>query len=59
MQEENEEEESIEELFPKRMRNNEIKNETDEIRECEEKILKNDLTYETQNTHMIFSNMKL
>ena len=29
---------SVEEIFPKEMRNNESKNEIDEIKKCEEKI---------------------
>ena len=37
--EENKEEiKSVEEIFPKEMRNNESKNEIDEIKKCEEKI---------------------
>ena len=41
--EENQELESIEGLFPKNMRNNEIKNEIDEIKKWEEKIKRKDL----------------
>ena len=43
--EENQELESIEWLFPKKIRNNEIKNQIDEIKTWEEKIKWKDLTY--------------
>ena len=41
--EENHETEAIEGLFPKKIRNNKIKNETDEIKKWEEKIKQKDL----------------
>ena len=50
--------ESIEGIFPKDMRTNEIKNEIYEIKEWEEKIKRKDLKNETKNTYMIFSSMK-
>ena len=40
---------SIEELFPKEMVTNEIKNEIDEIRKWEDKIKRKDLKYKTKN----------
>ena len=43
--EENQELESIEGPFPKEMRNNEIKNETDKIKKWQEKVNRKDLTY--------------
>ena len=49
--EENQELESTEELFPKRMRNNEIKNERHKIKKLEEIIRRKDLKYETKK-HM-------
>ena len=49
---------SIDEIFPKEMRTNKIKNEIDEIQKWEEKSKRKDLKYETKNTYMIFSNMK-
>ena len=39
---------STEEIFPKDMGNNLIKNEIDEIKKCEEKIKRKDLKYETK-----------
>ena len=50
--------ESIQGIFPKDMRTNEIKNEIYEIKEWEEKIKRKDLKNETKNTYMIFSSMK-
>ena len=52
--EENQELESTEGLFPKKMRNTEIENETDEIKKWEEKIKKNktDLKYQTKKLHI-------
>ena len=43
--------ESIEAIFPKEMRNNEIKIETDEVKKCKENIKRKDLKYETK-THI-------
>ena len=40
---------SAEELFPKEMRTNEIKNEIDQIKKWEETIKRKDLKYETNN----------
>ena len=44
---ENQDLESIEGLFPRKMRNIEIKNEIDEIKKWEEKINRKDLKYKT------------
>ena len=55
--EENEELKSIEGLFLKNMRNNEIKNEIVEIRKWEEENKRKDLKYKTNN-YMIFNNSK-
>ena len=50
---------SIEGIFPKDMRTNEIKNEIYEIKKWQEKIKREDLKYKTKKiTHMIFNNMK-
>ena len=52
--EENQELESTEGLFPKKMRNTEIENENDEIKKWEEKIKENktDLKYQTKKLHI-------
>ena len=49
--------ESNEAIFPKEMRNNEIKIEIDEIKKWEENIKRKNLKYETKHTYMVFSNM--
>ena len=54
-QEENKKGVSVERIFPKETRTNEIKNKIDEIKKWEEKIKRKDLKYE-KNTYMIFSN---
>ena len=56
--EENQELESIEGLLPKKIRNNQIKNEIDEIKKWEKTIYRKDLKYETKNRYMIFNNLK-
>ena len=48
---------SIEGIFPKDMKTNEIKHEIYEIKKWEEKIKQKDLKYK-KNTHMTLSNMK-
>ena len=51
--------ESIEVLFPKNMRTDEIKNETYEIKKMEEKLNEKTLKYEQVNINMmVFKNMK-
>ena len=57
--EENQEIETIEGLYPKKVRNNKVKNELNETKECEEKINKNTLYVGEININMIFNNMKL
>ena len=49
---------SIEELFPKEMRNNEIKNEIDGIKKWEEIIKRKDLKYETNKYRFDFQQFK-
>ena len=49
---------SIEELFPKEMRNNEIKNEIDGIKKWEEIIKRKDLKYETNTYRFDFQPFK-
>ena len=49
--EQNQELKSIEGIFPKNMRTDEIKNEIDDIRKWEEKIKQKDLNYKT-NEHL-------
>ena len=43
---------SIEGIFPKDMRTNEVKNEIHGTKKWEEKIRRKDLKYETKNTHI-------
>ena len=57
--EENQEIATIEGLYPKKIRNNKVKNELNETKECEEKINKNTLYVGEININMIFNNMKL
>ena len=46
---------SVEEVFPKEMRNNEIKNEIIKIKKWEKKIKRKNLTYKTKKIHVWFS----
>ena len=48
----NQEYKSIEGIFPKDMRTNEIKYKIDEIRKLKEKFKRKDLKYETKKTHI-------
>ena len=54
----NQELESIEGIFPKNMRTNEIKNEIDEIRKWKKKINKKTQNIKQINIYMIFKNLK-
>ena len=45
---ENQELESVEGIFPEKMRNNETENEIDKLKKWEEKIKRKDLKYETK-----------
>ena len=56
--EDDQELESIEGCFPKKMRNNEVKKKTDEIKKQKEKIKRKDLKYKKINICMIFNNIK-
>ena len=49
---------SIDAVFPKEIRTNEIKNEIDEVNKWEEKSERKDLKYEIKNRYMIFTNIK-
>ena len=48
---------SIEEIFPKNIRTNEVKDELDEIKKWERKIKRKELKYETKKIHVRFSPM--
>ena len=54
----NQELETIEGIFPKKIRHNEIKNEIDEIKKWEEIIKRKDLKYETNKNRFDFQQFK-